>query len=80
MMFDSSDAYFLAQDEFRRYIEDRVNPARAMNGLSPIGDHEARECFRILDNLYDPQTKTLSERNLPQIGDPRLHQRRSGEQ
>ena len=76
MMFDKAEEYFAAQDEFRRYIADQVNPARVLNDLPPIDDHAARECFRIVDNLYDPATKTLSERNLPTLAQVREHTKR----
>jgi hypothetical protein len=46
------DGSHVRQDEFRRYIADEVNPARAKHGLTEIRDDEARECFRILDKFF----------------------------
>jgi hypothetical protein len=55
--FATSDEYFRAQDEFRRYVETEVNPARVKHGLSEIRDAEARECFRIIDEFLDDWMK-----------------------
>ncbi len=60
MMFDSSAEYFTAQDDFVRYIAETVNPVRKMNKLTEIDERMARECFRIIDNLFDPATKRLT--------------------
>lgn len=49
----TTEHYYAAQDDFRRYIRDKVNPARAKAGLSEIRDEEARECFRIIDQFLD---------------------------
>lgn len=51
-IFRTSEEYFARQDEFRCYIAEQVNPARLAAGLSVIGDDEARECFRILDQFF----------------------------
>ena len=44
----NSEEYYIQRDDFMRYIEDKVNPARLAEGLLEIRVHEARECFRIL--------------------------------
>lgn len=49
----TTEHYYAAQDDFRRYIQREVNPARAKAGLSEIRDDEARECFRIIDQFLD---------------------------
>lgn len=51
-LFRTAEEYFVRQDEFRRYIAEQVNPARAAHGLSEIRDDEARECFRIMDKFF----------------------------
>ena len=48
----TTEEFYVRQDEFCRYIADEVNPARVKHGLSEIRDDEARECFRILDQLF----------------------------
>lgn len=45
---DTSEEYYIRRDEFMRYIDREVNPARRANGLEEIREHEARECFRII--------------------------------
>lgn len=47
----SAELFHARQDEFMRYVEDEVNPARVAAGLSEIRPHEARECFRIIDEF-----------------------------
>lgn len=49
--FRTTEHFYAEQDAFRRYIADKVNPARKAAGLSEIRDEEARECFRIIDHL-----------------------------
>jgi hypothetical protein len=51
-LFRTTEEFYVRQDEFRRYIADEVNPARAKHGLSEIRDDEARECFRIMDKFF----------------------------
>lgn len=48
----NSEEYYIQRDDFMRYIEDKVNPARLDVGLSGIREHEARECFRILYEFW----------------------------
>ena len=50
--FDTTEEYYARQDEFRRYIKNKVNPARTAHGLKEIDDDSARECFRILDEFF----------------------------
>lgn len=45
---DTSEEYYIRRDEYMRYIDREVNPARRANGLEEIREHEARECFRII--------------------------------
>lgn len=47
-----TEEYYIMRDEFMRYIEDSTNPARIVAGLQPIGEHEARECYRILYEFW----------------------------
>lgn len=47
-----SEQWYALQEEFIRYIINQVNPARLDAGLSEIREHEARECFRILDDFH----------------------------
>lgn len=47
-----SEEYYIDRDDFIRYIIEEVNPARLKVGLSEIREHEARECFRILNDFY----------------------------
>ena len=46
------EEYYTMRDEFMRYIEDQVNPARISAGLEPIREHEGRECYRILYDFW----------------------------
>ena len=47
-----TEEYYIMRDEFMRYIEDSVNPARTEAGLEPIREHEGRECYRILYEFW----------------------------
>jgi hypothetical protein len=51
--FATTEEFYVAQDRFRAYIADEVNPARVKAGLSEIRDDEARECFRIIEQFCD---------------------------
>lgn len=59
-LFRTTEEYFARQHEFRNYIADKVNPARAKHGLSEIRDDEARECFRIMDQFFAEWRSTNS--------------------
>jgi hypothetical protein len=48
----TGEPYYLARDDFSRYIEEEVNPARAKAGLQPLDAKTAEECFRILNDFY----------------------------
>jgi hypothetical protein len=50
--FQRTEDYFCRRDEFMKYIDDHVNPARESAGLKLISDPEAQECFRILDKFF----------------------------
>lgn len=51
MKEETSEEYYIRRDNFVRYIDTEVNPARLKAGLSEIREHEARECFRILHDF-----------------------------
>lgn len=56
--YESSEEFSAAQDAFRRYISETVNPVRAKYKLEQISDTAARECFRI---LLDGKWNAVSE-------------------
>ena len=47
-----TEAYYSEQEEFMRYIQDEVNPAREKAHLLPIRKYEAKECYRILHEMW----------------------------
>ena len=47
-MNESTEKYYIDQDEFVRYITGKVNPARKKEGLKEVGIDEARLCYRII--------------------------------
>lgn len=48
---ESGEEYYCKRDDFVRYIEDEVNPAREDAGLTPLDMKTAEECFRILNDF-----------------------------
>ena len=46
---ESGEEYYCKRDDFVRYIEDEVNPAREKCNLKPIDQRSALECYRILN-------------------------------
>lgn len=47
-----SEEYYIMRDDFLRYIDDDVNPARFKAGLAEIKTIDARECYRILYDFW----------------------------
>jgi hypothetical protein len=48
---ESGEEYYCKRDDFVRYIEDQVNPAREAAGLQPLCWRTAEECYRILNDF-----------------------------
>lgn len=48
---DSGEEYYCKRDDFIRYIEDEVNPAREKCKLRPLDLKTAEECYRILNDF-----------------------------
>lgn len=48
---ESGEAYYCKRDDFTRYIESEVNPARIKAGLQPLDMKSAEECYRILNDF-----------------------------
>ena len=48
---ESGEEYYCKRDDFVRYIEDEVNPAREKFNLKPIDQRSALECYRILNDF-----------------------------
>lgn len=51
-----SEQYYIDQDDFIRYIKEKVNPERLKAGLKEVDDVAARVCFRI---IYDFREKWM---------------------
>jgi hypothetical protein len=49
---ESAEEYYIRRDGFLRHIKDNVDPARVANGLQPLDETTARECFRILNDFW----------------------------
>lgn len=47
-----TEAYYTMRDEFVRYVENEVNPARCNAGLTELRIKESEECFRILYEFW----------------------------
>jgi len=56
---ESGEEYYCKCDDFMRYIENEVNPARVACGLPPLDVITADVCFRIL-NDFALRNKQLS--------------------
>lgn len=48
---ESGEEYYCKREEFTRYIQDKVNPARERAGLKPLDLKTAEECYRILNDF-----------------------------
>jgi len=47
-----TEDYYAKQEQFVRYVDHKVNPARKESYLEPIREYEARECYRILHQIW----------------------------
>ncbi len=50
-MGHTGEEYYIQRDSFLSYIKTHVDPVRVANGLAPLDDDTARECFRILNDF-----------------------------
>lgn len=48
---ESGEAYYCKRDDFTRYLEEVVNPARIAANLAPLDKRTAEECYRILNDF-----------------------------
>jgi hypothetical protein len=48
---ENGEAYYCKRDDFTRYLEEVVNPARIAANLAPLDKRTAEECYRILNDF-----------------------------
>ncbi len=48
---EDGEAYYCKRDDFTRYLEEVVNPARIDANLAPLDKRTAEECYRILNDF-----------------------------
>jgi hypothetical protein len=48
---EGGEAYYCKRDDFTRYINREVNPARIEAGLQPLDMKSAEKCYRILNDF-----------------------------
>ena len=57
---ETGEEYYCKRDDFMRYVENEVNPARIACGLQPLDVTTAGVCYRILNDF------ALRNKNLEQ--------------